>query len=332
MVGIDYSFAPHMISLHFSLSSWSRLALSVLLWLLGMLTLLSLANSFFFVSAVLIAFGKYYFWLVLGGLLVSLVVPVAPRTRWVGMVTLGILLVMVGPYLWRAVRPQTMAGLRIITLNVSESTEAYDGLIELINAERADVFFIQELRADLVARIEAEVSSDYAYRYFEPSRFTLGLGFVSRLPLENARTVAHEGEGFKRQYLEVEVTQGGDTYTLLNIHTLPPTRPSWFESRNREIEVYKQRVTEGSRVIVAGDFNTVPWSRPVGSREAAYGVSSVESGSAGTWQLFGFPLVRVPLDYALYSPDLALVETAVLSDIGSDHLPVIVELAPRIGD
>ena len=321
-----------MISLPFSPPVWSCRALSALLWLLGTLTLLSLANPFFFISAALIAFGKYYFWLVLGGLLVSLAIPVASRTRWVGVVTLGILLVMVGPYLRGAARVQTTSGLRIITLNVSESTEAYDGLIELINTERADVFFIQELRADLVTRIEAEVSPDYAYRYFKPSRFTLGLGFVSRLPLENARTVAHEGEGFKRQYLEAEVTQSGDTYTLFNIHTLPPTRPSWFASRNREIEVYKQRVTEESRVIVAGDFNTVPWSRPVRNRGAAYGVSGAGSGGAGTWQLFDFPRVRVPLDYALYSPGLVLVETTVLPDVGSDHLPVFVELAPRTAD
>jgi endonuclease/exonuclease/phosphatase (EEP) superfamily protein YafD len=48
-------------------------------------------------------------------------------------------------------------------------------------------------------------------------------------------------------------------------------------------------------------------------------------GPLGTWPAW-VPFARLPLDHCLVQGDLAVVNCMVGPDIGSDHLPIIVDL------
>jgi endonuclease/exonuclease/phosphatase (EEP) superfamily protein YafD len=80
-----------------------------------------------------------------------------------------------------------------------------------------------------------------------------------------------------------------------------------------------------------GDFNATPWSRPYRrlhngtgtcDTRAGYGVQA--SYPADSW------LLRIPIDHVLASCNVGVRDRRIGPDVGSDHLPVIVDLVlPR---
>jgi endonuclease/exonuclease/phosphatase (EEP) superfamily protein YafD len=93
----------------------------------------------------------------------------------------------------------------------------------------------------------------------------------------------------------------------------------------RAIAKFLQGV-EGSRLVM-GDLNTTSWSPHFRDLLAATGLvdSRRGRGMQPTWTAFR-GLVRLPLDHVLVSPDITVTARRVGPPIGSDHLPVIVEL------
>ncbi len=88
-------------------------------------------------------------------------------------------------------------------------------------------------------------------------------------------------------------------------------------------------------LIVAGDFNLTPWSPRFPAVLSASGLKLADTGSIWphTWPapsgwFYGGLVVRgFPIDHILVSRHFALLAARRGPDIGSDHLPVIVDLA-----
>jgi endonuclease/exonuclease/phosphatase (EEP) superfamily protein YafD len=72
----------------------------------------------------------------------------------------------------------------------------------------------------------------------------------------------------------------------------------------------------------------VPWSQPLRRLTSATGLRSVHDsyGLGGTWPT-GIPLLRVPIDNCLVSEGLIALDRRLGPDVGSDHFPLIVDLA-----
>lgn len=84
-------------------------------------------------------------------------------------------------------------------------------------------------------------------------------------------------------------------------------------------------------MIVMGDLNATPWSRPFAWLRERTGLCDSRAG-------FGiqasFPaasaLLRIPIDHLLASCPIGVRERRIGRDVGSDHLPVVVDLVvPR---
>jgi len=84
------------------------------------------------------------------------------------------------------------------------------------------------------------------------------------------------------------------------------------------------------RAIVAGDLNLTPWSPVFADLLARGGLrdSALGRGLVGTW-LSRFILFGLPIDHVLVSPAFDVHDRRIGPDLGSDHLPVIVELRLR---
>ena len=63
--------------------------------------------------------------------------------------------------------------------------------------------------------------------------------------------------------------------------------------------------------------------RRTGLRDSARG-----RGVQPTWPA-GSPLLAIPLDHCLHSPDIAILQRRIGGDVGSDHYPVIVDFTFR---
>jgi endonuclease/exonuclease/phosphatase (EEP) superfamily protein YafD len=109
---------------------------------------------------------------------------------------------------------------------------------------------------------------------------------------------------------------------------MPPGSKETFELRNVQLRGLASLAGQSKgMMILIGDLNVTPWSpdyarliRDSGLRDARRG-----HGILPTWPTF-FPLMMIPLDHCLISPTLAVSDIRLGPNIGSDHLPLIVDL------
>jgi endonuclease/exonuclease/phosphatase (EEP) superfamily protein YafD len=85
-------------------------------------------------------------------------------------------------------------------------------------------------------------------------------------------------------------------------------------------------------VIVIGDFNATPWSYAFKDFSSETGLVNSQNGYGldATWPST-FPVTLVPLDHMLHSDSLTTVTRKVGPDLGSDHLPLLVEVSRSAG-
>ena len=88
----------------------------------------------------------------------------------------------------------------------------------------------------------------------------------------------------------------------------------------------------GKSFIVAGDFNSTPDSS-FAARMRALSDDAWEAAGSGfgfTWPngLFSLPPMR--LDHVFVSPDLGVLRATLGVGLGSDHKPIITEVARRV--
>jgi endonuclease/exonuclease/phosphatase (EEP) superfamily protein YafD len=81
----------------------------------------------------------------------------------------------------------------------------------------------------------------------------------------------------------------------------------------------------GAKLLV-GDFNAAPWTRIVQTIAERAGLQAL-TGAGGTWPSRLPPQLRLPIDNMLVGPGLSFVSRRVLPRLGSDHLPVLAEIA-----
>ena len=266
-------------------------------------------------------------------------------------------LLLFGVQFGRAILPRTppteASGphLKVLTYNLRSPNGDPEPLLTLVRTERPDVIVLQELTTRYAERLRARVAEDYPF-YMVAGAETAndGGGVYSRLPIleHDAFRLTDEGNVLQKVRLRTET---GDVW-LVNVHLLSPQLerrrvrgrlpmvPWDFhdELRDEELDrlVDEVRALDGPFVL-AGDFNTAAGSRPSRQFPASWRDAFREAGEGfghtfpselttlrGRLHLT-FPLVRI--DYVLTSPELVPNYARVARVEGSDHLPVIADLA-----
>ena len=89
----------------------------------------------------------------------------------------------------------------------------------------------------------------------------------------------------------------------------------------------KQVRDQNELALVVGDLNTTPWSPYFKDllKLGALRNSMKGWGVQTTWPATSYPL-RIPIDHALHSPGLVILNREIGPDVGSDHLPVILDV------
>lgn len=119
----------------------------------------------------------------------------------------------------------------------------------------------------------------------------------------------------------------GKPLTLVVTHPLPPL--AGFVVRNLQLaHIAKARQEWGPDVIVSGDLNISSWSPYFQDlvRESGLRDSQLGFGVQPSWPAGLLPVMRIPIDHVLVSENFVVLKRELGPDIGSDHLPVYVEL------
>lgn len=218
--------------------------------------------------------------------------------------------------------------LTILHANVYGRNEQYQRFVDLVAAERPDIFFVQEMSAGLEDALQV-MHAAYPYREVVSRDDNFGIAVYARLPLDEI--VVHAGPPYGKPSLVVTTHVAGNPLTLVSTHPMPPLGQQEFDGRNRQLHDIGQLINALPRpLVLIGDLNTSMFAHH-------YQLLIAETGLHNARQGFGLlpswpaqlPFARIPIDHCLVSDAIGVVAIRTADAIGSDHLPLIVTL--RIG-
>jgi endonuclease/exonuclease/phosphatase (EEP) superfamily protein YafD len=221
--------------------------------------------------------------------------------------------------------------LRILGVNVLQPNRRADDLLRIIEQARPDVVIAVETDLWWQGRLDA-LQPDYAHAMKCPLDDLYGMHVYSRLPLEDAQTQFLVEPGVPSMHTML-VLRSGRKVRLHCVHPKPPSPTENASSAPRDAELIAVAKSvaaseRGQPVIVAGDLNDVAWSATTRLFRKISGLLDPRVGR-GMYNTFhaGIPLLRWPLDHLFHSEHFGLVGIRRLPAFGSDHFPILVELA-----
>lgn len=240
---------------------------------------------------------------------------------------LNILFIFSGKNIERAASAtKTPHTLTIAQCNINSAN--YNPIKMLKSCQSADIICLEEISPKLAEELNNKdglVSKAYPYKIIKPRLDNFGIGILSKLPIKSSRIFQNE-ESIPS--IECLISLGSKEITVRAIHTLPPLSENMYKSRNRDFKNLAVCGQTTTPLIVAGDFNCVPWSphmKPIfasGLKKAcpAYALPPP------TWcTMLPLPM-RLPIDHIFISKDFAVSSLEIGADTGSDHLPLIAKL------
>ncbi len=229
--------------------------------------------------------------------------------------------------LWKAQRSADGTGRRfkLMLMNVYRLNRHHRLCIECVGRHRPDVVVVQELDEAWARELE-DLRVDYPFAEVQALGDGSGIALYSRVAFESLPFGLPEDEA--RPGILARLS--GSELTILSIHPRAPIRQGHFELRNRMLSTGAAVIREitGQRICV-GDLNTTMWSRYFKDFVEQSGLRNVREGFGvlATWPTFmEAKWMMIPIDHCFVSDDIRVMSVTVGEHIGSDHLPLIVEL------
>jgi endonuclease/exonuclease/phosphatase (EEP) superfamily protein YafD len=215
--------------------------------------------------------------------------------------------------------------LRLVVANVEVGNSDFAAVHRLVAKTHPDLFGVTELTPVMARHLRRELPA-YRTRVLETRDDAYGVGVYSRLPLLSAKVVRFPADGPPTVLARVRVAGQPMSVVVTHVHT--PFAGS-VHIRHLDALAAAARSQLGRRVIVCGDFNTPPWTGPLRDFAADARLSDLYGRSAWaaySWPTWGYVL-RVPLDNCFVSDGVAVTAHHDGPGVGSDHLPLVVDIA-----
>ncbi len=214
------------------------------------------------------------------------------------------------------------ADLRVVTFNLRSNNPNHADVVAWLREVDADVVFLEE-----GTQVWEEALAPLT-QYDVVTGRTDGMIFGTIALVPPGTPVVNHGFSLSGTRAVETVVDG---VSILAVHPLAPTTRWQANTRDLQFDIYTQwaATTSGARVVT-GDFNATPWTAPF-RRLLADGHlfnSQRGHGTSPTWSVDEW--WRLPIDHLLHSAELAVVHREVGPDLGSDHRPLVVDLA-RVG-
>lgn len=213
--------------------------------------------------------------------------------------------------------------LTVATFNVHMGNHDTTALARWLAEAKPDVLVLHEVSPDYAKGLDA--LNAYPFRHLVPRNDPFGIAVLSRLPMAQVQIV-EDGDGL--HHIETQLDWSGQPIRLTAWHPMPPISQYDHTKRNHQLQALaKAAKASGQPAIVAGDLNATPWSNAFSKLDQA-GLRRA-SGLAPTWPAVGYGWMGIPIDHVLVTPQWSVVKQGVGPYLGSDHLPVIVQIALR---
>jgi endonuclease/exonuclease/phosphatase (EEP) superfamily protein YafD len=221
--------------------------------------------------------------------------------------------------------PASGQRLRLVAVNVHTANLRSDLVLEFLQRIDADVVLLMEVNQRWMDAL-APLSNRYPEIIADPRSDNFGIALLNRIASTNS-TVIFPGEA-EVPSIRTTLLVNGQALTLLGTHPLPPGSAEYARLRNDQLRAIAAIVRESSApTIVLGDLNATPWSPYFRKLLRATGLRNTSQGRGlyNSWPA-RLPVGRIPLDQCLVSPGIHVIDKQLGPQVGSDHLPVIIDL------
>ena len=230
------------------------------------------------------------------------------------------------PFYFGKPKPSAEKPIRAMLMNINAVNGNTEEVLGAVKQFNPDLLLLEEVTPEWAEKLEA-LKEDYPYHMAQPQTDCFGIMLLSKQTLSNARIEKIGPAGVPSIIADVRIPDG--TITLIGTHPLPPASTSYSRERNQQLAALPEVIAQCEHpVLLIGDLNTTPWS-PHFTRLLR------NSGLKNSMKGFGFQpswpaqirLLRIPIDQMLHSKEITIHNRMIGPDVGSDHLPVIVDFS-----
>ena len=224
------------------------------------------------------------------------------------------------------------AAVRVVFTNISIRNDDTGKLAAWIKVSDPDVVVATEVSPRHVAQL-AQAMVEYPFQVLEPRRHPFGMAVYSRYPFSDEAVTELTGDTPPARVpimVTADVETPGGMLHVAGFHVFPPMTPQWRAWRNEQLGIAGDILAEvDAPKLVVGDFNATPWSAGLRAFQSENDLSGFNSQA--TWPIwFGF--AGIPIDHAFASRDLPIIKIETGPDIGSEHWPLLVDVAPSLAE
>jgi endonuclease/exonuclease/phosphatase (EEP) superfamily protein YafD len=230
------------------------------------------------------------------------------------------------PFYFGKPASSTVKPIRAMLMNINAGNGNTEQVLAAIREAKPDLLLLEEVTPKWAAELKV-LDSLYPYRLAEPREGCFGITLMAKVPLEHASVLEPGTAGIPSIIAEAYFPNGA--VSIIGTHPVPPIGVEYSRHRNNQLAALPDIVRKQKfPVLLIGDLNTSPWSSYFQALER-------ESGLKNSMKGFGFQpswpannrLLRIPLDHVLHSPEISIHNRITGGDVGSDHLPVIVDFS-----
>ncbi|MBX6390550.1 MAG: endonuclease/exonuclease/phosphatase family protein [Frankia sp.] len=231
----------------------------------------------------------------------------------------------------RAPAAGTASPVRLLVSNLRYDNPTAGRLGAQVEDADPDIVVLVEAAPEVLAAVERTGAlAGYEYQDRQPREGAFGWAVFSRYPLTDATAPQAGGSPMPRMTVTLD---GGRRFTLFPVHTIAPVNDDYAARWRAQMAELRSLASQSSTpLVLAGDFNATRDHRPfrrlldTGLRDAH---DVANAGWGPTWNVASMlpPLLRI--DHVLASPEFAVTGYRRGAEIGSDHLPLVVDLALR---
>ena len=293
-----------------------------------LVTVLSFLGSWWWILDLFTHFRLYY---ALAGLV--LLIPLLAARRWKGCAVVAVPALVNSLLVSPLFLPNEVGGetgstwLHLMAFNVHTANGNKQEVLQYLQESGAELIFLQEID-DQWHQALSEWKSEYRLVVSRPQQDNFGVALLSRIDL--LETKVYTMPSNYNPSILIWVDLEGEL-VILATHTVPPVSAQYAAWRDEHIDQLTEWAQGRDMAMVIGDLNATRWSRPVARFLSKTGWrSSMEGfGYQASWPMgIGSP-VEIPIDDALISPRIKVMERRLGPALGSDHRPLLLTVVRR---
>ncbi len=227
--------------------------------------------------------------------------------------------------------------LRLLYANLDHDNKDTSRAIQYIESQNVDLVLLQEVTSRWLTTLESNLSRYRVVTSF-PRENSTGLAMLLPIapsqPVEIVATQIIQLPSYSGQpLLEATIRWGGRELVILGLSIIRPQNSHTSAFQEVEFDAaakwsLRQQKENKREVVVIGDFNTTPWSGRFRSflHDSDLRNSQRGFGLQPTWPAILPSPLMIAIDHCLHSKSITTINRATGPNLGSDHLPLFVEL------